>query len=111
MARMGLTNASVLSAISMTPMSGMRVQVHAAEMPATAKYGSHAALVIMPKAPWPMNSAATARRKIQWSVVASADPRRAPVSKDGLGAPAIQVVSEVHDGLQNMGYFTSTKAW
>ena len=62
---MGLNKVSTPSVISITPMTGMRAQAHASEIPATAKYGTHAALVIMPKAPWPMNSAVTAMRKIQ----------------------------------------------
>ncbi len=49
----------------------MSLHAHASGMPKIAKYGSHAALVMMPKAPWPMKQAATATRRIQWIAVTS----------------------------------------
>lgn len=55
--------------MSTTPTTGIIFHAHASGIPKIAKYGSQAALVMTPKAPWPMKHAATATRRIQWSVI------------------------------------------
>src|SRR5215510_8307732 len=57
--------------MSTAPMTGMSLHAHASGMPKIPKYGTQAALVIKPKAPWPMKQAATATRRIQCSVTVS----------------------------------------
>ena len=67
MARTGWNSVRTPTVMSTVPTMGMSLHAHASGMPRIAKYGSHAALVMTPKAPWPMKQAATATRRIQWS--------------------------------------------
>ena len=53
------------AAMSTVPTTGMSFNAQSAGMPTTPKYGTHAAFVMMPKAPWPMKHAAAATRKHQ----------------------------------------------
>src|SRR5882724_11682054 len=64
-ARTGWIRVSTPTETSTAPTTGMSFHAHASGIPRIAKYGSHAALVMRPKAPWPMKHAATAMRRIQ----------------------------------------------
>ena len=68
-ARTGWNRVSTPTEMSTAPTMGMIFHAHASGMPTIAKYGSQAALVMMPKAPWPMKQAATATRRIQCGVI------------------------------------------
>src|SRR5713226_8916687 len=67
-ARAGWTRVSTPTEMSTTPTTGMSCHANGSGIPKIAKYGSHAALVMTPKAPWPMKHAATATRRIQCSI-------------------------------------------
>src|SRR6266849_6427666 len=67
-ARAGWTRVSTPTEMSTTPTTGMSFHANGSGIPKIAKYGSHAALVMTPKAPWPMKHAATATRRIQCSI-------------------------------------------
>jgi hypothetical protein len=68
-ARTGWIRVSTPTEMSTTPTTGMSLHAHASGMPKIAKYGTQAAFVMMPKAPWPMKQAATATRRIQESAI------------------------------------------
>jgi hypothetical protein len=65
--------------MSTVPTIGMRRHAHASGIPKIAKYGTHAALVMIPKVPWPMKQAATATRSIQCSIAVPCITTRPPV--------------------------------
>src|SRR5207244_13604523 len=52
----------------------MSLHAHASGIRKIAKYGSHAALVMTPKAPWPMKQAATAMRRVQCNIAEVVEP-------------------------------------
>ena len=51
---------------STAPISGISRHAQDAGMPTTAKYGSHAALVMKPNAPWPMKHRPAPTRRLQY---------------------------------------------
>jgi hypothetical protein len=72
-ARRGDSSAEIPRAMSTAPTSGISTHARGSGMPTRPKYGTQAALVMTPKAPWPTNSAATATRQIQW-IATAPDP-------------------------------------
>src|SRR2546428_5699302 len=62
-ARTGWIRVSTPTETSTAQTTGMSFHAHASGIPKIAKYGSHAALVMRPKAPWPMKHAATEMRR------------------------------------------------
>jgi hypothetical protein len=53
------------AAMSTAPTTGMSFHAQCSGIPTTPKYGTHAAFVVMPNAPWPMKHADAATRKHQ----------------------------------------------
>jgi hypothetical protein len=64
-ARIGINKAMTPSEISILPTRGIIPKPVALSIPKRLKYGIQLSLVIIPKAPCPINSAATAILKIQ----------------------------------------------
>jgi len=76
--------------MSTTPTTGMSFHANGSGIPKTAKYGSHAALVMTPKAPCPMKQAATATRRdqVQHPGGRRRHPLVEPIGKSQLERPA-----------------------
>src|SRR4030095_8701134 len=70
-ARIGWISVRMPIEMSTTPTIGINRHAHGSGIPQTPKYGTQAALVMMPNAPWPMKQAATPTRRIQWTTVSA----------------------------------------
>src|SRR4030095_8226627 len=70
-ARIGWGRVRMPIEMSTTPTIGITRHAHGSGIPQIPKYGTQAALVMMPNAPWPMKQTATPTRRIQWTIVSA----------------------------------------